>query len=185
MLCPVRQLHLYINDTKHVRRGCTRMFLLRNQNIRNIVQSDISKWIIEVVKTAYLSTNQELPEKITAHELRALAALWGYTSHIALEDVLSATFWRSSGVFQRCYLRDLASIADEMSSLVMKNIAALLRYLTHLWWEDAMAYVFDDHRAIFAGFTLGPSISRLRTTTWNSKLSYDSKLLYNISQSSN
>ena len=42
-----------------------------------------------------------------------------------------------------------------------------------------MAYVFDDHRAIFAGFTLHPSISRLRTTTWNSKLSYDSKLLYN------
>ena len=41
-----------------------------------------------------------------------------------------------------------------------------------------MAYVFDDHRAIFAGFTLGSSISRLRTTTWNSKLSYDSKLLY-------
>ena len=46
-----------------------------------------------------------------------------------------------------------------------------------------MAYVFDDHRAIFAGFTLRSSISRLRTTTWNSKLSYDSKLLYNSPQS--
>ena len=63
--------------------------------------------------------------------------------------------------------------------LLIKNIAVLLRYLTHLWWEDVMAYVFDDHRAIFAGFTLRSSISRLRTTTWNSKLSYDSKLLYN------
>ena len=37
--------------------------------------------------------------------------------------------------------------------LLMKNIAVLLRYLTHLWWEDVMAYVFDDHRAIFAGIT--------------------------------
>ena len=47
-----------------------------------------------------------------------------------------------------------------------------------------MAYVFDGHRAIFAGFTLRSSISRLRTTTWNSKLSYDSKLLYNITTTS-
>ena len=45
-----------------------------------------------------------------------------------------------------------------------------------------MAYVFDDHRAIFAGFTLGSSISRLHKTTWNSKLSYDSKLLYNTTK---
>ena len=63
--------------------------------------------------------------------------------------------------------------------LLMKNIAVLLRYLTHLWWKDVMACVFDDHRAIFAGFALRTSISRLRTTTWNSKLSYDPKLLYN------
>ena len=73
--------------------------------------------IIKVVKTAYLSNNQELDERITAHELWALAASWAYTSHIALEDVISAAFWRLSGVFQHCYLWDLAPIADEMSFL--------------------------------------------------------------------
>ena len=34
-----------------------------------------------------------------------------------LEDVLSAAFWRSSGLFLRSYLRDLASIAGAMSTL--------------------------------------------------------------------
>ena len=52
-----------------------------------------------------------------AHELRALASSWAYTYHIALEDVLSAAFWRSSGVFQRNYLQALAPMAGAMSML--------------------------------------------------------------------
>ena len=60
-----------------------------------------------------------------------------------------------------------------------EEIAILLRYLTHLWCKDIMEYVFIDHRAILAGFTLSTSISRLRSITWNSKISYDSNLLYN------
>ena len=65
--------------------------------------------------TAYLSTNQELPEKITAYELRALAASRAYIHYVAY--VLSAPFWRSFGLFQQCYPWDLAPIADEMSFL--------------------------------------------------------------------
>ena len=72
-----------------------------------------TKWIVEVVKTAYQSSNQDIPERITAHELRALASSWAYNCHIALEDVLSVAFWRSSGLFQRNYLRDLTPIAGQ------------------------------------------------------------------------
>ena len=82
-------------------------------HVRDIYQSHISKWIVELVKAAYLSNDQEIPERVTAHELRALA----YTCHIALEDIMSATFWRSSGVFQRNYLRDLAPITDAIATL--------------------------------------------------------------------
>ena len=41
MLCPVRQLHLYIYDTKHVRRGRTRLFSTLESKHRDIVQSHI------------------------------------------------------------------------------------------------------------------------------------------------
>ena len=45
-------------------------------------QSHISKWVVEVVKAAYLSSDQDVPEWVTVHELRALALSWVYTCHI-------------------------------------------------------------------------------------------------------
>ena len=52
MLCPVRQLFPGGGGGGH-----------------------ISRWIVEVVKTVYLLSDEELPEEVTAHELRALASL--------------------------------------------------------------------------------------------------------------
>ena len=56
-------------------------------------------------------------DRVTAHEVRALSASWAYNCQVALPDILSAAFWRSSGVFQNSYLRDMACIADGMSTL--------------------------------------------------------------------
>ena len=53
--------------------------------------------------------------QVAAHEVRALSASWAYNCQVALPDILSAAFWRSSGVFQNLYLR--ACIADDMSTL--------------------------------------------------------------------
>ena len=48
---------------------------------------------------------------------RALSASWAYNCQVALPDILSAAFWRSSGVFQNLYLRDMACIAEGMLTL--------------------------------------------------------------------
>ena len=82
-------------------------------------KSHISRWIVEVVKSAYLTHDQVPPERVTAHELRALSPSWAYNCHIALEDVMSAAFWSSAGVFQRNYLWDLALIAESMATLCL------------------------------------------------------------------
>ena len=89
--------------------GCTHLFLHWKPHI--------SKWIVEVVKTAYQSNDQDILERVMAHDLRALASSWAYTCHDALEDVLSAMIRRSSGVFKRNYLCDLAPIASAMATL--------------------------------------------------------------------
>ena len=52
-----------------------------------------------------------------SNEVRALSASWAYNCQVALPDILSASFWRSSGVFQNSYLQDMACIADGMSTL--------------------------------------------------------------------
>ena len=116
MLCPVRQLKLFIRDSERIRGDCQRMFIHWNCNIREIMRSHISRWIVETVKEANTQADREY-DRVTAHEVRALSSSWAYNCQVALPDILSAAFWRSSGVFQNSYLRDIACIADGMSTL--------------------------------------------------------------------
>ena len=116
MLCPVRQLKLYIRDSERIRGGRQRMFIHWNRSIRDIMRSQISRWIVETVKEAYTQADRQY-DCVTAHEVRALSASWAYNCQVALPDILSAAFWRSSGVFQNSYLRDMACIAEGMSTL--------------------------------------------------------------------
>ena len=92
------------------------MFIHWNRSIRDIMRSHISRWIVETVKEAYTQADRQY-DRVTAHEVRALSASWAYNCQVALPDILSAAFWRSSGVFQNSYLRDMACIADGMSIL--------------------------------------------------------------------
>ena len=96
--------------------GRQRMFIHWNRSIRDIMRSHISRWIVETVKEAYTQADRQY-DRVTAHEVRALSASWAYNCQVALPDILSAAFWRSSGVFQNSYLRDLAYIAEGISTL--------------------------------------------------------------------
>ena len=116
-LCPVRQLRLYLRDSATVRRDRTRLFVHWNPSIRDITKAHVSKWIVEVIKNAYEVQDLPLPEHIIAHEVRAVSSSWAYNAHIALEDVMSACSWRSPGVFQNNYLRDMSLCAEGLFSL--------------------------------------------------------------------
>ena len=70
MLCPVRQLKLYIRDSERIRGGRQRMFIHCNGNIRDIMRSHMSRWIVETVKEAYTQADREY-DRVTAHEVRA------------------------------------------------------------------------------------------------------------------
>ena len=92
------------------------MFIHWNRNIRDIMRSHISRWIVETVKEAYTQADRDY-DHVTAHEVRALSASSAYNCQVTLPDILSAEFWRSSGFFQNSFLRDMACIADGMSTL--------------------------------------------------------------------
>ena len=96
--------------------GAQRMFIHWNCSIRDITRNHISRWIVETVKEAYTQADRQY-DRVTAHEVWALSASWAYNCQVALPDILSAAFWRSSGVFQNSYLRDMACIAEGMSTL--------------------------------------------------------------------
>ena len=71
---------------------------------------------METVKEAYTQADRQY-DRVTAHEVRALSASWAHNCQVALPDILSAAFWRSSGVFQNSYLRDMACVAEGMLTL--------------------------------------------------------------------
>ena len=60
MLCPVRQLKLYIRDSERIRGGRQRMFIHWNRSIRDIMRSHISRWIVETVKEAYTQADRSM-----------------------------------------------------------------------------------------------------------------------------
>ena len=53
-------------------------------------------WIVETVKEAYTQTDRDYEDRVTAHEVRVLSGLWAYNCQVALPDVLSAAYKRSS-----------------------------------------------------------------------------------------
>ena len=59
MLCPVRQLKLYIPDSERISGGRQRMFIHWNRSIRDIMRSHISRWIMETVKEAYTQADRQ------------------------------------------------------------------------------------------------------------------------------
>ena len=129
MLCPVRQLKLYIRDSERIRGGRQRMFIHWNRSIRDIMRSHISRWIVETVKEAYTQADRQY-DRVTAHEVRALSASWAYNCQVALPDILAAAFWRSSGVFQ---------------NTTCATWPVLLRACRHWvqWWSHNTSWIQD------------------------------------------
>ena len=55
--------------------------------------------------------------KISAHEVRALSSSWAYWNSVALDNVVRAVYWSTNSTFASFYLRDLAPIRQDTSSL--------------------------------------------------------------------
>ena len=103
LLCPVRQLKLYLRDTSASRGDRHRLFLQWDPRVRDISQAHISRWIVLTVKTAHIEAGLNYGAHVTANEVQAIASSWAYSNQVALSDVMAAAFWRSSGVSQNSY----------------------------------------------------------------------------------
>ena len=116
MLCPVRQVGLYLRDTENIRGDRRRLFVHWDPAIQDISRAHVSRWIVLTIKEAYDRADLPLDEA-HAHEVRAISASLAYLNQVPLDNVLAAALWRSQGVFQRHYLRDLEQSAQGISTL--------------------------------------------------------------------
>ena len=116
-LCPVRCLRLYMSRTVDRHRLSKRLFVHWNPTMSDIKVTHISRWIVKCITDAYNKEGLDMPDKVRAHELRALAGSWAHWSGISVEDIKQSLCWRSSGVFQNSYLRNLSEVADGLHRL--------------------------------------------------------------------
>ena len=118
-LCPVRALRFYVERTRPIRDGRTRLFLPVRAGKRDISAQTISKWLVSTIKAAYVTASQEDVQlhKVRAHDIRALSASWATFSGVPVDEVMSAASWRSHTTFTDFYLRSLTQHAEGLYAL--------------------------------------------------------------------
>ena len=126
-LCPVRATGLYVKRTSDPQflQGRTRLFLHPDAKVLTTRQSHISQWIVDVIVTAYKHSNQDVQRlnRVTAHEVRALAQSLAFFNNVSMSEVLQGARWRSRGTFVGHYLRDMSAQLGEIFRLAPVVVA--------------------------------------------------------------
>ena len=120
LLCPIRALCAYRNRTAMLREGKRNLFISYQQGfVGDIKPSTLSRWISEVIRYAYEKAGdaQLRENKVTAHEVRALANSWALFNGVPMTEVLRAGFWHAESTFTKYYLRDLCGQSDDLYAL--------------------------------------------------------------------
>ena len=121
-LCPVRAIKYYLKMTKENRGTRRKLFLAYKagwNTDKEIHPNTISSWIKKVILMAYEATSEEDRKlmKVTAHQVRGMAASWALQRNVAVEDIMAACSWKSHNTFTQYYLKDLALISEKMYHL--------------------------------------------------------------------
>ena len=121
-LCPVRSIRYYLKETEQSRGERRKLFLAYKSGwdeSKEIHANTISTWIKKVILMAYGNVSEEDKRlmKVTAHQVRGMAASWALQRNVALDSIMAACSWKSHNTFTQYYLKDLALICDEMYHL--------------------------------------------------------------------
>ena len=66
-------------------------------------------WVAETIRQAYENSSESDLPKILAHDVRAVAASIAYYRNTPLSELCGLIGWKSSNVFVRHYLKDMAA----------------------------------------------------------------------------
>ena len=127
-LCVVRALRFYLDRTKSIRKGRTRLFIAFKKGYeQDIAKNTISGWIKKAIVLAYNSSSEEqrTVAGVKAHDVRGVAASLALLRNVSIDAILEACSWRSHSTFTWFYLRDLSRIQEKM--LVLGPVVAALQ----------------------------------------------------------
>ena len=124
LLCPVRVLGQYINRTQTL--ADSDCLFVHFKPDTQVFTSHCRLWVSEAIQLAYdLAPEEEKPQQINAHEVRAVAASIFYYKK-PLDEIRSLIGWRSNEVFSPHYLQDIAMDQDLKKPPVVAAGSALV-----------------------------------------------------------
>ena len=124
MLCPVRALTIYLEQTKEFRTNSGAKKLLFScdpMHVGDISAQSVSRHIWDTVPLAYMAASKDCDflqiHNVKAHDLRALSTSLALKRSVAIEDILSAATWQTPNTLSSHYLRDLSFQSDALYRL--------------------------------------------------------------------
>jgi hypothetical protein len=111
-LCPVRNLEVFLKKAEG-KRGARHTLFFPYTKQGNLTSACFARWIAKTIAEAYQWAQMEdiLPDRPTAHELRAIAASYAAFRQVALEHIFKLCQWQSPSVFTSRYLRDMHDLS--------------------------------------------------------------------------
>ena len=118
-LCPVRALRYYLDRTSDLRQNKELVFVSFKKGFDKDISPATISWIKQTVILCYELSDQEALtlHQVKAHDVRAFAASKAFQSGVSLEQILSASHWKSHNTFTQFYLEDVAWADTELFHL--------------------------------------------------------------------
>ena len=110
LLCSVRALGLYIvKSTERAKEDPQQKVFLQFFSDIQLFTTHFKRWVAEPIRLTYENSLQSDLPKIRAHDVRAVAASIAYYRNTPLTELCGLVRWKSSKVFVRHYLKDMAA----------------------------------------------------------------------------
>ena len=103
--CPVRALRFYLKRTQYLRGDTTSLFVSFNRPHKATSRETISRWIVLVITSCKEAL---MGERVSAHQVRAVASSIALFSGVPVAEILAAAVWKTPTTFVSTYLRDVS-----------------------------------------------------------------------------
>ena len=126
LLCPVRVLGLYviISADRAKEDPHQKLFVLFSPETQ-LFTTHFRRWVAEVIRLTYENLSESDLPKIHAHDVRAVAASIAYYRNTPLTELCGLIRWKSSNVFIRHYLKDMAADTELQDLPLVAALTAL------------------------------------------------------------
>ena len=110
LLCPVRALGLYIvRSAERAQNDPLEKLFVHFTPDTQLFTTHFRRWVAETIRLTYENSSQSDLLKIKAHDVRGISASIAFYRNTPLKELCGLIGWKSSNVFVRHYLRDMAA----------------------------------------------------------------------------